>query len=460
MDKQQIFGYVDSIEKALEKVADSICDYAETGFEEFRSSALLRGRLEQAGFVIDDLSSKVPNAFLARFGSGHPVVAILAEFDALPGMSQVAGVARMQPSENPAVKGFHGCGHHLFAAGCLGGALAAAEAIRENGLQGTVMFCACPAEEGGGGKTLMALAGAFDGIDCAITWHPDKMNAMRLFHTSALMRYDFRFRGVGAHAANEPEKGRSALDAVELMDIGVNYLREHVPATVRMHYAITHSGGPAANVVQAEAEVVHCIRSVTVDGLLAVADRIKDVARGAAMMTGTTVQCRQRMGCVDIIPNRTLAGVLYRNMELAPRPVPDAEDLRLSRALAEECPAFEPPEEDGLLYETRLRPFTEEEENEWGSGDTGDVSWKTPVAIFNATAFFRGTPGHSWQLAAQGKSDMAHGCAVYAAKVLAASVADLLEAPTLIENARLEWKERTKGKIYVPLMEKPFEKLI
>ncbi len=243
MDKQQIFGYVDSIEKALEKVADSIYDEAETGFEEFRSSALLRGRLEQADFVIDDLSGKVPNAFLARFGSGHPVVAILAEFDALPGMSQVAGVARMQPNENPAVKGFHGCGHHLFAAGCLGGALAAAEAIRENGLRGTIMFCACPAEEGGGGKTLMALAGAFDDVDCAITWHPDKMNAMRLFHTSALMRYDFRFRGVGAHAANEPEKGRSALDAVELMDIGVNYLREHVPATVRMHYAITHSGG-------------------------------------------------------------------------------------------------------------------------------------------------------------------------------------------------------------------------
>lgn len=460
MDKRRIFTFVDGIQKELENVSDSIFDYAETGFEEFQSSALLRRRLEENGFAIDDLSGKVPNAFLARFGSGRPVIAILAEFDALPGTSQVAGATRMQPNADPSIKGFHGCGHHIFAAGCLGGALAAAQAIQKNGLRGTVMFCACPAEEGGGGKTLMALEGAFDGVDCAITWHPDKMNAMRLFHTSALLRYDFQFRGQGAHAANEPENGRSALDAVELMDIGVNYLREHVPSTVRMHYAITNSGGPAANIVQAEAEVVHCIRSVTVDGLLTVADRIKDVARGAALMTGTTVRCRQRMGCVDIIPNRTLARVIYHNMELAPRPVPNAEDVRLSRELAKECPAFETPAEDGLLYETVLRPFTETEENEWGSGDTGDVSWKTPVAIFNATAFFRGTPGHSWQLAAQGKSNMAHGCAVYAAKVLGASAADLLENPALIESARMEWSERTSGKHYAPLTHKPFEKLI
>ncbi len=459
MKNETIFAFIDNIFSQLCSISDAIFDYAEIGYQEFRSSALLRQGLERHGFAIEDLSAQVPNAFLARTGSGAPTVAILAEFDALPGSSQLAGVAEPQQNADETIKGFHGCGHHLFATACYGAALAAQHAMQAHHLPGTLVFCACPAEEGGAGKTRMVQAHAFDGVDCAITWHPDKMNAMRLFHTSALARYDFRFYGTGAHAANDPENGRSALDAVELMNVGVNYLREHIPSTARVHYAITNAGGPSPSVVQAQAEVTQCIRSVSVDGLLEVATRIQDIARGAALMTGTRVECRRGTGCVDIIPSKALAQVIYQNMERLPTPQPSSADKALALALAARCTAVQPPLTEETLYNTALQPFTGEEEREWGSGDTGDVSWNIPTAIFNATAFFRTTPGHSWQLAAQGKTDIAHACTAYAAKVLAASACDLLENPSIIRSAKEELAVRKQGKTHRPLLPGTFEPL-
>ncbi len=270
-------------------------------------------------------------AFIGQYGSGNPVIAFLGEYDALAGMSQIAGID--EPREGKSGASGHGCGHNLLGAGSLLAAVSLAKHLEANGLQGTVRYYGCPGEEGGSGKTFMVRAGAFDDVDAALTWHPAPFNGVRSTNNLAVLEYYYRFKGIAAHASNAAHLGRSALDAVELMNVGVNFLREHMPQDCRVHYAITDAGGRAANVVQAKAEVLYLVRAPEMSQALALAERVDQVARGAAMMTGTEVEIIFDTAATNLLPNLTLENAIHENL-VAIGPVPfDEADIEFARKI-------------------------------------------------------------------------------------------------------------------------------
>jgi aminobenzoyl-glutamate utilization protein B len=285
-------------------ISDSIWDFAELKFEEQQSSALLAKALEDNGFAVRRGVAGMETAFIGEAGSGAPVIAFLGEFDALAGMSQLAGIAEAKPAVDGATG--HGCGHNLLGVGSLMAAIALSRHLKTHNLPGTVRYYGCPGEEGGSGKTFMVRAGLFDDVDTALTWHPAPFNGVRSTNNLAVLEYFYRFKGIAAHAANAAHLGRSALDAVELMNVGVNFLREHMPQDCRVHYAITDTGGKAANVVQAKAEVLYLIRAPEMAQALALAARVEKVARGAAMMTETEVEIVFDTASTNLLPNLTL----------------------------------------------------------------------------------------------------------------------------------------------------------
>ena len=456
IDKQKLYNTIDENAPEIIALSDAIWEYAELSMEEYKSAAYYCELLEKEGFTVERELCGIPTAFSGSFGSGSPRIGILGEFDALSGLSQVAGSTQKQ-SLVPGGNG-HGCGHNLLGAGSFGAALAIKEAIEAGALQGTVIFYGCPGEEGCAGKTFMARDGMFRDLDAALTWHPGSTNEVTVGSNAACMQVEYSFHGVASHAAGSPDKGRSALDAAELMHVGVQFLREHMPPHSSVHYSITDGGGVSPNVVQAEAKTVFMVRSETVRKAKELLHRVNNIAQGAALMTDTQVTTRQIDGTASTVSNEALEQVMYENMQQVSIPAYTQEELAFAQALHDTCPAALP----GTLSATNrdIRAFVEEKTdggkramNDFiipyvpstmftpGSTDVGDVSWLTPTAQFTTATWVSGTPGHSWQNVSLGKTGIAYKGMLQAAKILAGAAADLMESPALLEKIRKEFSK-------------------
>ncbi len=457
----RISQIIESKKDLLVKVSDKIWNYAELKFEENQSADLLCKTLVDEGFKVEKNIAGMETAFVGRYGEGNPVVAVLGEFDALYGMSQTDGVTYQNPINSGAPG--HGCGHQLLGTGALAAAIAVRHYLEENKLNGTILYFGCPGEEGGFGKTYMVREGIFDHVDCALTWHPAPANMVS--NESSLANYNiyFRFKGKSSHAAFAPQLGRSALDALELMNVGVNYLREHVPQDVRMHYAVTNTGGKSPNVVQAESEEYFSMRSPKVFQLRDIYKRICDVAEGAAMMTGTSVEYEIDSAVSEAIPNNILNRLMHKNFTRLGMPQYDDQDIKtaeefreiLSAAVKANIPqslAGNPAAIQALINKPildMLLPYSEVEGLNMGSTDVADVSWVVPTAQCWVTSAANGTQLHSWEMVAQGKTSIAHKGMLHAGKVLAATAIDLFLDPEILKNAKKELKERLGDQKYI-----------
>ena len=469
MDKSQMYEYLDQKQDTLTDVANHIWDYAETAFEEFKSAELLEKVLRENGFQVEEGVGKIKTAFCATYGTGKPVIGILAEFDALSGLSQKAHSAVREPVvENG---NGHGCGHNLFAGGSVGAALAVKAYLESNKRPGTVKLFGCPGEEGGSGKAFMAREGVFKGLDIALAWHPQGVNA--IFDINFLANYQilYKFKGVAAHAAAAPQMGRSALDAVELMDVGVNYLREHIIPEARVHYAITNSGGFSPNVVQPEASVLYLIRAPKTSQVEEIYQRVNKIAQGAALMTETSVEIQFIKACANVVPNKSLSKAMFDNLKSLKLPEYTPEEIGFANEIAKTVPQSKTREEDllhrvGTLPPEDFRccvqqlkgkslcdiviPFYEDNPSAQMtmSSDVGDVSWNVPTAQVVTTCYAMGTPEHSWQLVSQDRTSIGYKGMMLAAKTIAGTAVDALENPALIEKAKKEFHERLEGETY------------
>ncbi|MDR0524326.1 MAG: amidohydrolase [Spirochaetaceae bacterium] len=465
MQKKQVSEYIDRIQGTLTAVSDKIWDFAETAFEEFQSAGLFKEILAKEGFNVQDKTGAIDTAFTASYGAGPPVIGLLAEYDALSGMSQKAGSRVREPG--PSQNG-HGCGHNLLGAGSLGAALAVKEYLATSKRSGTVKLFGCPGEEGGSGKAFMAREGAFNGLDAAFCWHPMAINGV--FDVSLLANYQilYKFTGLSSHAAASPHLGRSALDAVELMNVGVQFLREHVIQEARIHYAITNTGGFSPNVVQPQGEVLYLIRAPKMYQVEEIYQRINKIARGAAMMTETDVAIDFVKACANVIPNKTLGQVLYDNFLAEKLPEYTPEEQAFTEALKNTSPKKPGSEASMLLghLEKDLAEYTQKLGEKSlcdmilpfynpgpevvfpGSSDVGDVSWLVPTAQIVTASYGLGTPEHSWQLVSQGKTSIGHKGLILAAKVLAWACVDIIEQPSLAEKAKAELSRRLAGHAY------------
>ena len=456
---------VDAHAQTYTAASDAIWEHPEVNFHEDASAGILRALLLQNGFSVTDRLDGMPNAFRAEYGSGRPVLAFLGEFDALSAMSQKAGCAVREPV-TPGAPG-HGCGHNLLGVGSLAAAVAVKETIAAGLLSGTVVYFGCPAEETGSAKTFLARDGFFDGLDAILSWHPWDYNGIWPGGSLANVKMIFRFTGQSAHAAGSPELGRSALDALELMNVGVQFLREHVPEDTRIHYAITDAGGLSPNVVQARAEAVYLVRSQRLADLEGIKQRVIDCARGAAIMTGTTMEMEFVKGCSNILPNTAMEEVLISSMQTVGAPGYTQTELALARSLHD---SLEAPERTLAKLsrlcasDVRERVMAHQGEPIYSfiaphtptdapivtiSTDAGDASWCAPTSQLSAAAWAADTPAHSWQAVAIGKSSIAHKAMLFAAKSLALSAARLMDEPETLSRARREFLARTKDHPYV-----------
>ena len=461
--KDQALNMIESKRESLWSLSDALWDHPETGFHEDYAAQQYCQMLEQEGFRVERDLAGIATAFSGTYGEGGPVIGFLGEFDALPELSQEAGITEQKAVRKGGAG--HGCGHNLLGVGSLGAAIGLKQYLQNSGIPGTVKFFGCPAEENGSGKGFMARDGVFQGLDLAFTWHPADINAVSAESSTANYKICYHFHGVSSHAAISPELGRSALDALELMNIGVQFLREHMPSSARVHYAITDTGGSAPGVVQSYAEAMYLIRSPELPQVKELFGRVNRIAQGAALMTDTTVEVEFIKACSNTVLNQTLLKVLQKNMEEIPSDVFDAQDLELAAQIAatygnddsyfeELLNGFEDPslretvlEDRGKPLHSVVMPYPKETQGVVSS-DVGDVSWNCPVAQISATTMPAGTPMHSWQTVAVGKSAMAHKGMLYAAKVLAASAIDTLENPSIIQQAKEEFIRRTGGHDY------------
>lgn len=442
MNKQEIFSYLADQQDFLAKVSDSIWETPETCFEETASAETLCKALEAAGFTVERGVAGIATAFTGTYGHGKPVIGFLGEFDALSGLSQKAGIAEKEALV-PGGNG-HGCGHNLLGTGCLAGAMGMKKYLEETGKEGTVIYFGCPAEEGGSGKAFMAREGCFDALDAAIAWHPsDKYNCSGGGMLANCQIY-FRYKGISSHAAMSPHLGRSALDAVTLFNVGIQFLREHVLPSVRMHYAVTDTGGFSPNVVQSTAEVLTLLRAPDNVILADVRARVEDIARGAALMTGTELEIDFVKACSNVVPNDALGYAAVENMRLLELPKYTEEEMKFyakisatnkggnpEHPVAEEIPDYQPSDE--------VFP---------ASSDVGDVSWVAPTVSIGTPTWPIGTPAHSWQAVAVGKSALAHKATLAAGQAMAGLAIDLIEKPELLAKVKEEHNRRLKGGKY------------
>ncbi|MGE5578864.1 MAG: M20 family metallopeptidase [Bacillota bacterium] len=448
-----IIAFLDKKAGDLFSIADQVWDFAEVGFQEVKSSKLQSDYLEACGFAVKRGVGGVPTAFVAEWGSGRPIIGYLGEFDALSGVSQ-----EISPERKPRVVGGpgHGCGHNVLGTGALGAALALKQALEETKTPGTVRYYGCPAEELLAGKVYMARAGVFDDLDVAITWHGGSTNSVRLGSGNAMNSAKFRFHGKTAHAAGDPHNGRSALDAVELMNVGANYLREHVINTARIHYVITEGGGQP-NVVPAEAEVWYFVRAPHRSQVEEIYARLLDVAKGAALMTGTTFDENYLTGCYEVLLNETLAEVMWKALQRVGPPKFDEKDLEFARKLAQtfdkanleqmvKSPEFK--ELKGQVLNTTLVPPSGKGRAGGGSTDVGDVSWIVPTVQMSAATVPLGCPGHSWQNCASSGSSIGNKAMLVASKTMALCGWELVRHPEEIAKAKAEFDELTKDAPY------------
>ena len=455
MEKQKLYDIIEAKAPLITELSDKIWDYAELSLLEYKSTAAYVQLLKEEGFTVEENLCGVPTAFCGSYGSGSPRIGILGEYDALSGLSQQAGVAERMPLEEGGCG--QGCGHNLLGAGALGAAIAIKEAIAAGELTGTVIFYGCPGEEGCAGKTFMARDGMFADLDAAITWHPGDTNEIMVGSNAACIQMEYTFTGLTAHAAGDPWNGRSALDAAELMNIGVQFLREHMRPKESIHYSIADAGGISPNVVQPTARLVYMVRGENVRTTKALLKRVDDIATGAALMTGTTVSSRQIDGTSDTLSNQVLEQLLHDNMAAAPLPVYTEDEIIFAKQLkatyvADELPGtltydnpmvkkfvMEHTENGHKALNNFVMPYVPSSAYSPGSTDVGDVSWLTPTAQFTAVTWPSGSPGHSWQNVSCGRTGISHKGLLFAAKVLAATAADLMTKPELLQAAREEF---------------------
>ncbi|HEX3982982.1 MAG TPA: amidohydrolase [Acidisoma sp.] len=451
-----IWDLVEGKTAALAAMSDRIWEKPQLNYAETEAAAEHAAILEAEGFAVTAGVAEIPTAMTGEFGAGGSVIAILGEYDALPGLSQEAGVAE----HRPIVEGGngHGCGHNVLGAGSLLAAIAIKDWLKVTGLPGRVRYYGCPAEEGGSAKGFMVRAGFFDDVDVALCWHPAAMCAVNPPFSLACQEILFTFHGRASHAASAPELGRSALDAVELMNVGVNYMREHMSSTARVHYALIDAGGQAPNVVQARAVVRYLVRAPELDEMHALVARVRRVADGAAMMTETRVESRIVSGDANLLGNAALEAAMQAELERLGPPAFDDAD----RAFAEEIRATLSQEEIRAAFRRfgmaplmdmplcdRIVPLGQGQGEGIGSTDVGTVSWVVPTVQIRSATYAIGTPGHSWQLVAQGKSGIAHKGMEQAAKAMAAMMRRLMTDPILVAAAKRDFAAARAGRPFV-----------
>ncbi|MFC7737348.1 M20 family metallopeptidase [Roseomonas sp. GCM10028921] len=453
---ERVWRAVDERRDDYAAFSDRVWEMPEIAYTEKRSVAEHVAMLEKEGARITRDLAGIPTAVMGEWGEGGPVIAILGEYDALPGLSQEAGIAEPRPVEGQGGNG-HGCGHNLLGAASLLAAAAVKDWLAENGIPGRVRYYGCPAEEGGAAKGFMARDGVFDDVDIAISWHPASFSGVNEAVSLANTRIDFTFHGRSSHAAAAPELGRSALDAVELMNVGVNYMREHMPDHARIHYAMLDGGGIAPNVVQSRAKVRYLIRAADLPELNTLVVRVKKIAEGAALMTETRVETGVVSAVSNLLGNAPLERAMHDNFQRLGPPQWDEADREYAaqiQATLSEADIKAAHRRHGLKVEPGktlcdiIVPLENRGEGGVGSTDVGDVSWAVPTVQARGATCAIGTPFHSWQLTAQGKSPAAHKGMVHVAKVMAGTAVDAIRDPALIERAKAEFRERTGGRSY------------
>ena len=464
MGKQTAWKEIDNTAAEILEASDIIWDCAETAFLETKSMKVLCDLLRKEGFEVEEGTAGVPTAFKGTFGSGKPVIGFLGEYDALSGLNQVAGVAEKQ-AFNSGAPG-HGCGHNMLGTASLSAAIGLKKYLEETGKSGTVVYFGCPGEEGGSGKAFMAKGGAFEGLDAAITWHPGDITRADTGSSLANYQVAYKFYGTSAHAGGAPHLGRSALDALELMNMGVQFLREHVVPEARIHYAITNTGGYSPNVVQPYAEVLYLIRAPRTSQVEEIYQRVNKIAEGAAHMTETRVEIDFVKGCSNLVSNRVIAKKLWENLVELGAPEYTEEEEALAKSIHETvAKPYESIEKFAKEFNKETKqeilshkgeslykfvvPFLENGVMSFGSTDVGDVSWNCPTAQCYVVTWAAGTPGHSWQIVAQGKSGLAHKGLIYAAKAMAGAAIDMYEDPAVIEAAKEDMLETLDGETYL-----------
>jgi aminobenzoyl-glutamate utilization protein B len=432
--QEPVFERVEEIHARMLEVNRAIWSYAEPGLEELRSSKELQGWLSENGFSIRAGVSGLSTAFVASYGEGKPVIAFLAEYDALLGVSQKA-VPRREPRDDPSIVAGHGCGHSVFGTGTTAAAIALSRLMAQQKLPGTVRLYGTPAEETVDAKTYMLRDGLFDDVDVVLSWHASDRTGASYSYSKAVASARFTFQGLPAHASVSPHQGKSALDAIELMNIGANYLREHVPQDTRIHYVVTDGGGQP-NVVPPSASSWYYVRADRHDTVEQVFARLVEVARGSALMTGTEMTYVVDGDAHEVLPNRALSRLIYKNLELVGPPRFDDGEKAFARETQEELASIP----DSPLFEG-IEPVPEEPEQRASSTDQGDLSWHVPTGSLVVASYALGAPGHSWQVAASTGMTIGEKAMTVAAKTLAKTGLDLLTEPALLEQARESFGE-------------------
>jgi aminobenzoyl-glutamate utilization protein B len=424
-------------------IAQTIWNYAEMGYQEEKSSALLQKTLRDEGFKIETGVAGIPTAFIAEYGLEGPVIAILGEYDALPGLSQQA----IPEKKSAGKKAGHACGHHLFGTASAAAAISIKNWLKKNKMNGRIRFYGCPAEEGGSGKVYMTREGLFDDVDVALHWHPGPVNAANPGAALANKSAKFRFYGVAAHAAGSPEKGRSSLDAVESMNYMVNMMREHIPQEARIHYVIT-DGGKAPNVVPDFAEVYYYSRHNNRDVVINIFNRIINAAKGAALGTDTKMEFEMIGGTHELLPNETLQKIMHKNLVAIGGYKFNAEELTFASQISKSLGL----KQLNTTYTEGVVPYTKNA-RAYGSTDVGDVSFTVPTVGMSAATWVPGTPAHSWQAVASGGTSIGTKGMMIAAKTLTATALELFSNPYLITDAKAEFEAKRGSDFkYIPLL--------
>jgi aminobenzoyl-glutamate utilization protein B len=455
-DKECAFDWIENNEKLIIEISDKVWEFAELGLIESKSSALLAEELEKHGFKVERGIAGMPTAFVATWGEGKPFIGIMGEYDALPGLSQKKVPWQEQLESG---KPGHGCGHNIHGSSGMAAAIAVKKAMETHKIVGTIKFFGCPAEENFSGKVYMVRDGYFNDVDAVISHHPGAMNEASLISSLAINSVKFHFYGKASHAGASPEQGRSALDAVELMNMGVNYLREHVIQDARIHYII-EKGGDQPNIVPPYARSWYYVRAPERDQMEFIYDWIIDIAKGAAIMTRTELKTEFLEGSYNVIPNKTIAELIVENMQEIGLPKYTDEDLKFAEEIAKTIT----PEMKIAQLRKSKRPgwerlvnklIDDEVPDPWGEGevshgstDVADVSWQTPSVEFGTATWALGTPAHSWQAVAQSGVGIGHVSLIFAAKVMAATVIDLLTNGDALTKAREEHGQRISNKKY------------
>lgn len=438
-NKKAVLASIERHEQALIEISDSIWALAEEAFQEVNSSRILADYAEKNGFTLQRGVAGMPTAFVATYGSGTPVISVLGEFDALPGISQKA-----QPTKSPLNEGAagHGCGHNLFGTASLGAAIAAKELIEQGKLKGTIKFFGTPSEEKYFGKIWMVKAGLWDGVDVNLSWHPQAATKADVQSSLALVDFKVEFFGQAAHASSDPWNGRSASDALELYTTGINYYREHIRPTVRIHYHI-QDGGQVVNVVPDYSKIWVRVRDTKRSGMMPVYEHVQKMAEGAAIMANVDYKISLISGIYEVLVNRAGGEIMQKNLELLGPITYTEEEIAFGKKIQEITGKPQ------LGMDSKIRPLEETREHPGGgSTDVGDVSWNVANINLSVTTAPKDTPWHSWAVVACGGMSIGHKGMAYAAKALGMTMVDLFENPKLVEKVKSEYKERKGDEVY------------